>query len=48
MIIKLQPSHNKPNAEVHTGTIMLTGPREGEEEDEEAVKVNVCLFIQTQ
>jgi hypothetical protein len=30
-------SHNKPKAEVHTGAIMLTGPRE-EEEEEMSVK----------
>jgi hypothetical protein len=30
-------SHNKSKAEMQTGTIMLTGPREEEEEEEEEV-----------
>jgi hypothetical protein len=39
-------SHNKPKAEVHTGAIMLTGPRGGgggEEEEEEEECMNTRL-----
>jgi hypothetical protein len=31
-------SHNKPKTEVHTGAIMLMGPKEDEEEEEEKSK----------
>jgi hypothetical protein len=34
--------HNKPEAEVHTGAIMLTGPKE---EEEEPVSIKRCDII---
>jgi predicted aspartyl protease len=30
ILLNITISHNKPKAEVHTGAIMLTGPREAE------------------
>jgi hypothetical protein len=38
-------SHNKPEAAVHTGAIMLTGPREEEEEVLHLPTKHVCFMF---